>query len=235
MALIDLIYPKNCPVCLDALPPGEKLICDPCRRKIRYVKSPVCFRCGKPLNDETKEYCYDCERRPPAFDAGIAYAEYSSKYIRRMLSEVKYHNGRQLLDFPCLDFAKRYEQVVKRWRAEVLIPVPVHLSRLKMRGYNQAAEIAERLSRVWRIPVDPDYLQRTSKTVAQKTLSSMERFENLRTAFSVTGPKHKYKRVIVIDDIYTSGHTLAFSSSALKLAGVEHVFAAYLAIGRDRR
>ena len=92
--LIDLLYPKHCPVCLDALPPGKKLICEPCRKKIRYVRGAVCFKCGKPIEDESREYCKNCESRMPGFVKGLAWAEYSSFYTRRMLSEVKYHGNR---------------------------------------------------------------------------------------------------------------------------------------------
>lgn len=235
MAFIDLIYPKNCPICLDALPPGKTLICAPCRQKIRYVRGPKCYVCGKPLSDETREYCHDCDRRRPVFTEGIAYAEYSSKYIRRMLVQVKYHNGRQLLDFPCLDFAKREETRIRAWQAEALIPVPVHRSRLKTRGYNQAAEIADRLGRVWKIPVDAEWLVRSGRTEAQKSLNSFERFENLRQAFSLQGPPKHYRNVILVDDIYTTGATVNACAALLKKAGVENIYALYLAIGRDLR
>ena len=234
MAVIDLLYPKHCPVCLEALPPGDRLICDACIPKIRRVEGPVCFKCGKPLSDETKEFCRDCAKRMPPFIGGIAYAEYSSKYVRRMLSQVKYHLNRQLLDYPCLDFANRTAGTVRQWQAEALIPVPVHRSRLRERGYNQAAEIAKRLSEVWEIPVDDRYLLRTEKTAAQKTLGDSARFMNLLNAFAVPEEAGRYRTVILVDDIYTTGSTLYACTKALQNAGVPAVYTAVLAIGRDR-
>ena len=234
MPIIDLLYPKHCPVCLDALPPGDRLICAPCRQKIRYVKEPACYKCGKPLADETKEFCGSCAQKMPPFIRGVAYAEYGSKYIRRMLSEVKYHQDPQLLDFPCLDFAGRYRPMFERWNAEALIPVPVHRSRLKARGYNQAAEIARRMSDVLDIPVDETYLLRTGRTEAQKKLNDVERFMNLLNAFSVDGEPGRYRTVILVDDIYTTGSTLSACTKVLQNAGVPAVYTAVLAIGRDR-
>ena len=232
--VLDLVFPKRCPVCLDALPPGDKLICEPCIRKIRYVKQPRCYRCGRPMKDGTEEYCGNCRNRPPSFDKGLVWAEYGSKYIRRMLAEVKYHEDPQLLDFPCLDFAEKVRREAEVFRAECLIPVPVHKSRLKERGYNQAEEIAVRLGRALDIPVDASYLLRTKKTAAQKTLHDRERIANLQEVFSCMGPYKKYRRVILVDDILTTGATAEACTRVLKTAGVEAVLFLALASGQGK-
>lgn len=232
--VLDFFYPKECPVCLDRLKPGKELICPECRKKIRYVSGATCYKCGKPLSDETKEFCRDCAKRELPWIYGISYAEYSSKYIRRMLSEVKYHNGRQLLDWPCLDFAKRIKNEVDALKADALIPIPVHEKRFRERGYNQAAEIAERLSKEWKIPVDSEYLTRTENTKAQKELSREERMKNLRTAFCVNGAPKKYRRVILVDDIYTTGSTMESCTNVLIKAGIPEVYFVTLATQRDR-
>ncbi len=215
------------------LPPGRQLICAPCRKKIRYVSGPVCCLCGKPLRDENAEYCSSCRKERPGFVQGIAWAEYSSRYIRRFLAQVKYHNGRQLLDYPCQDFAKRISGRVKRWNAQALIPVPVHEERRRLRGYNQAEEIAVRLSRELEIPVDPCLLYRTENTEAQKDLGALKRHENLLHAFSAKRREHPYHTVILVDDIYTTGATASACTLALKRAGVRAVYVLVLAISRD--
>lgn len=235
MSFIDLFYPKHCPICLDALPPGKALICAPCEKKIRRVTGPTCVKCGKPLADDTYEYCVNCEKRPPAFRKGIAWAEYTSKYIRRMLSEVKYHENPQLLDYPCQDFAKRILGEVNEWHAEALIPVPVHESRRRIRGYNQAEEIAVRLGAVLGIPTDPNVLFRREKTRAQKELNDTERRNNLAVAFGVRDDAPLYRTVILVDDIYTTGSTADACARTLLKAGIEEVFLLTLAIGRDHR
>ena len=235
MSLLDWLYPKRCPICLDALPPGKKLICEPCRERVRRVESPTCMKCGKPLSDETYEYCKNCESHMPPFVRGLSWAEYSSKYIRRMLTEVKYHENPQLLDYPCLDFAERIRKTVEEWQAEALIPVPVHRSKLIERGYNQAEEITKRLSKHLGMPSDPTLLIRREKTKAQKELTEIERRNNLATAFFVP-PQHKsYQTVILVDDIYTTGSTAEACTRALLNAGISKVYFLSLAIGRDNR
>ena len=235
MSFIDLIYPKRCPVCLEALPPGKTLICPPCKEKIRRVTSPTCMKCGKPLMEESFEYCGNCEKRMPLFVKGLSYAEYTSKYVRRMLSEVKYHENPQILDYPCLDFGDRIRDEVALWGAEALIPVPVHPSKLKSRGYNQAEEIASRLGKALSLPVDPGYLFRSEKTEAQKNLTEQERRNNLATAFFVPSSHKTYESVILVDDIYTTGSTANACTRVLLASGISRVYLLTLAIGRDNR
>jgi len=224
MGMLDLLYPKRCPVCLGALPPGKQLICEGCVKKLRLVRDPVCYRCGKPLSDPDKEYCGNCGKRMPEFIRGIAWAEYSSRYIRRMLSEVKYHEDPQLLDYPCMDFGGRKRAEVRSWGAGALIPVPVHEKRLRERGYNQAEEIARRLSAEWDIPTDADWLFRKENTVAQKKLSDRERLLNLIDAFEIRGERSRYETVILVDDIYTTGSTAIACTRTLMKAGVKKVY-----------
>ena len=230
--LLDLIYPRRCPVCLAALPPGKMLICPPCKERIRYVKGPVCYKCGKPLSDETRELCRNCEKRIPSFVEGISWAEYTSDYTRRMMNEVKYHGDPHLLDFPCEDLLRRQGERMRSWNAEVLIPVPLHRKRLLKRGYNQAEEIARRLSKGLGIPVDPELLLRRAETKAQKKLSSEGRAMNLMGAFQTSRPC-PYRRVILVDDIYTTGATAEACTRTLLSAGAEQVFFISLAIGHD--
>ncbi|MBO4412231.1 MAG: ComF family protein [Lachnospiraceae bacterium] len=235
MSLLDWLYPKRCPICLDALPPGKKLICGPCRERVRRVESPTCMKCGKPLSDETYEYCKNCESHMPPFVRGLSWAEYSSKYIRRMLTEVKYHENPQLLDYPCLDFAERIRKTVEEWQAEALVPVPVHRSKLIERGYNQAEEITKRLSKHLGLPSDSALLIRREKTRAQKELTEIERRNNLATAFFVPPQHTAYQTVILVDDIYTTGSTAEACTRTLLNAGISKVYFLSLAIGRDNR
>ena len=230
--LWDLIYPRRCPVCLSELPPGKKLICPECVDRIRYVVPPVCFKCGKPLSDESRELCRNCEKRLPSFTEGISWAEYTSDYTRRMMNEVKYHGDPTLLCFPCEDLLRRRGDQIRSFQAEAFIPVPIHRKRLLKRGYNQAEEIARRLARGIGLPVDVSLLHRNAETKAQKTLTSEGRAMNLMGAFRAEGPC-PYKRVILVDDIYTTGATAEACTRTLLKAGAEKVFFVSLAIGHD--
>ena len=150
-----------------------------------------------------------------------------------MLSEVKYHGNAQLLDFPCLDFAEKVRERLLPYHPEVLVPVPVHQKRLRERGYNQAAEIAERLSRALGIPADPDCLLRVKETKAQKELTDAERALNLLSAFRARDEKLPYRTVVLVDDIYTTGSTAEACTRVLLCAGVKCVLVLVLATGRD--
>lgn len=235
MNFIDLIYPKRCPVCLDALPLGESLICPDCEKKVRRVQAPTCFSCGKPLSDGSFEFCRNCEKNRPSFKKGLSWAEYTSKYIRRLMAEVKYHGNCQLLDYPCKDFAERNRREILSWGAEALIPVPVHDRRKRIRGYNQAEEIANRLGEALGIPTDPDVLFRVENTRAQKELTREARQENLMKAFYCPPLKKPYDTVILVDDIYTTGSTAESCTRALLSAGIRTVYFLSLAIGHDDR
>lgn len=230
--ILDLVYPRRCPVCLQALPPGKALICRGCESRIRYVMPPLCYKCGKPLSDPSRELCRNCEKRRPSFVEGVSWAEYTSDVTRRMMNEVKYHGDPQLLNFPCKDLLKRQGDRIRSWNADALIPVPVHRKRLLKRGYNQAEEIAIRLSPELGIPTDASLLLRKAETKAQKQLTHEGRAMNLMGAFETSGPC-PYERVILVDDIYTTGATAEACTRTLLRSGAGQVFFISLAIGHD--
>lgn len=233
MFLTELIYPHRCPVCMSVRFPGSALICAPCDEKLYRVSGPTCYMCGKPLADPLQEYCVSCKKRRTKFDGGAAYLLYSSKYTRRLIYEVKYKKDVSLLDYPCADFATREKEKILRWNADVLIPVPIHPHKLKARGFNQAEEIANRLSKVLNIPVDAHFLYRFQETEAQKQLSREDRIKNMQSAIRANFTRHHYKSVILVDDIFTTGATAAVCAEVLRVAGVQKVYICMLSTSRD--
>ena len=109
--------------------------------------------------------------------------------------------------------------------------MPVHKSRLKERGYNQAEEIADRLGQALNLPVDASFLVREKKTAAQKTLNDYERLLNLQKVFKAVGSYAKYENVILVDDILTTGATAEACTWVLKSAGIKKVYFLALAAG----
>ena len=229
--LEELLFPRRCPVCLDIVVPKGAWICDACRDKLIRVSGPCCFRCRKPLRDETEEFCADCRKHKRSFVTGIAGYDYRSVPVRRMISRVKYHNERQLLDYPCLEMGRMYREKVSRFALSCLVPVPLHISRRRKRGFNQAEEIARRLGEIWELPVEKRLLVRCRKTAPQKNLNEEERSANLSGAFSVR-PDARGVPVAVglVDDIYTTGSTMEACTRALLEAGVEEVYSIALAV-----
>lgn len=132
---------------------------------------------------------------------------------------------------------EREGEWLKSLGADWLVPVPLHPSRYRKRGYNQAELLARSLSDYAGIPVAADWLLRTKKTAPQKELSREERFENLREAFCVNKRTRRLyesaKCVIVIDDIYTTGSTIEVCSSVLYNTGISQIYFLSLCIGQD--
>ena len=233
--LLDALFPRRCPICGDIVMPKGDLICPSCHEKLSYVKSPVCLKCGKEVISRTIEYCFDCSRHPRSFEYGIALLNYNEAAAHSMAA-VKYKNKREYLDFYTEAAAERCGSRLLSMQADCLIPVPVHPSRLKSRGFNQAQVLAERLGAKLGLPVRADLLKRNKKTEPQKELNSLERLRNLEQAFSVadTGLAGEFERVILVDDIYTTGSTMEACARALKQAGIKKVYFFAVCIGQGQ-
>lgn len=225
----DLLFPRRCPVCGGVAMPKGRLICPACLKQLSFVSSPACMKCGKEIGSREQEYCADCIRRKKSFTRGFALLNYDSRAAVSMAA-VKYHNKREYLDFYARAAALRFEKQFRQAGIQVIVPVPVHASRLKTRGFNQAAVLAERLSAELGIPWE-ELLIRVKKTDPQKSLGSAERLKNLRGAFEAEQEAGKWERVLLVDDIYTTGSTAEICSRALLKTGVKQVFVFAVCIG----
>ena len=225
----DLLFPRRCPVCGGVVMPKGRLICPACLKQLSFVSSPACMKCGKEIGSRDQEYCTDCIRRKKSFTRGFALLNYDSRAAVSMAA-VKYHNKREYLDFYARAAALRFEKQFRQAGIQVIVPVPVHASRLKTRGFNQAAVLAEKLSAELGIPWE-ELLIRVKKTDPQKSLGSAERLKNLRGAFEAEQEAGKWERVLLVDDIYTTGSTAEICSRALLKTGVKQVFVFAVCIG----
>lgn len=225
----DLLFPRRCPVCGGVAMPKGRLLCPACLKQLSFVSSPACMKCGKEIGSRDQEYCADCIRRKKSFTRGFALLNYDSRAAVSMAA-VKYHNKREYLDFYARAAALRFEKQFRQAGIQVIVPVPVHASRLKTRGFNQAAVLAEKLSAELGIPWE-ELLIRVKKTDPQKSLGSAERLKNLRGAFEAEQEAGKWERVLLVDDIYTTGSTAEICSRALLKTGVKQVFVFAVCIG----
>jgi ComF family protein len=231
---MEIIYPSTCPVCMEVLDKRmdhECYICERCKKKLSYIQSPRCLKCGKPVDHDETEFCYDCSRVEHIYTQGVGVWAYTNE-IKNSIYQFKYHNKREYGTFYGLEIKNRYEAVINNWHADVLIPVPLHKSKLRKRGYNQAEIIAKEVGSLLGMPVDSNLLERRKKTRAQKELSDKERLKNLKNAFQITQNNVKYNRVILVDDIYTTGTTIDACTKVLLDAGVNKVFYISLCIGK---
>ena len=234
-ALLDALFPRRCPVCGDIVMPKGERICPACLSRLSFVASPACKKCGKELLQEEAVYCSDCSRRRRSFEYGIALLNYNQAAARSMAA-IKYKNRREYLDFYAQAALSRLRERLLSMEAECLVPIPIHPARMRKRGFNQAELLARKLGDGLGLPVRTDLLFRCRNTEPQKELGPQGRLKNLEKAFTAApaadGPVPE--RVILVDDIYTTGSTIEACSRALGRAGVKKTYFFALCIGQGR-
>lgn len=234
-AVIDLVYPRRCPVCGDILKQPKRwgYICPACRRQLSYIEPPVCLQCGKHIEDEEQEYCDDCRKHKKHFIRGYPVFVYDGA-LRDSVIAFKYKNRREFADFYAGEILRRHGAALRELGADGLLPVPVHRSRYRKRGYNQAELLAQALSERLGIPYYGRELYRVEKTHVQKSLNEKQRQKNLKNAFKRKRNSVKLNRVILVDDIYTTGATVEACTQVLLGTGAERVYYVSICIGQGR-
>lgn len=187
--------------------------------------------CSKPLGQDGQELCGDCMKRKHRFVRGVAALAYT-KELKDSIYRFKYAGMREYAAFYGEILYRLKGHIIKSWRPDVIMPVPLHASRFRKRGYNQAELIATELGRRLAVPVDGRTLIRCVNTVPQKDLDNNGRAKNTKKAFQVNGNIVQYKRILLVDDIYTTGATIDACAAALTDAGTKEVFFASVCVGR---
>ncbi len=235
-AILDMIYPVRCPICEKIVTPKGERICTSCKEKLNYIREPRCFRCSKPIEQEEQEYCSDCQRGPHHFDQGYAVWVYDEA-MKHSVAGYKYRGKKEYAKFYTEEILRGYGNWVSKLAPDALVPVPIHRSKYSERGYNQADILARGIGKELEIPVLSDLLIRNRKTLPQKMLSDKERFRNLKAAFAmnkkrVSSIPKQLSRVLLVDDIYTTGSTIEACAQVLKSHGIKEVYFIVLCIGK---
>jgi ComF family protein len=252
-ALASVFFPGGCRLCERLLTRASRLpICDECLAAFPVLPARVCGRCGSPSvpgaldavaaagSDSTPAagdsesggtagggrssselLCGECIRRTYAFESARSYAEYRGALVRAIL----------LLKFERIDplaayFAERVVWVAERddLTADIVVPVPLHRERQRERGYNQADLISRQVAKRMKLPHKPVLLMRTKARPDKHILSYAERWRVVRGAFATRpGSQVDNKRVLLLDDVVTSGATLDACAKALLKAGAKSV------------
>ncbi|KTD57278.1 ComF family protein [Legionella shakespearei] len=177
-----------------------------------------CVQCAYPLPDDGYLICGHCIKNPPHFDATfIAYS--FEEPLRSLLHQFKYYNGLYLANLFCHLMVQAWD--TDRPKPQCLIPVPMHPSRLKARGFNQAAILTKLLARKLSLPFDLTSCKKVINTAPQAGLDSEQRQKNLKGVFH-TAPM-TYEHVALVDDLLTTGSTANEIAFSLKNAGVKRV------------
>ena len=227
--VLNILYPRRCPVCHRILENQKTLVCPECDGVFRPVSENYCLKCGRPVKSE-EEYCGDCLKRERNFDEGRGVFLYDGT-IKKSLIRYKYYGSREYADYFAVSMCRRAQKDIRRWNPDVIMPVPLHRRKRKMRGFNQAGYLAVRMGKLLDIPVSENTLKKVRSTRSQKKLGAAERRRNLCRAFRVEG-RVDGLTVLLVDDVYTTGSTMEAAAFCLKKAGAEKVCFITLCMGR---
>lgn len=227
----DALFPPLCIACAELLPGGDEVFCVKCRSFICYMNRSHCPVCGAvyPDSPAVDHLCGRCLREQPDYDKARAVCSYEG-IILDAIHKFKYGRNltigaalaRLLASFEFNDF--------DIGAFDLILPVPLHIRRLRRRGFNQSLIFARALAKKYKVELDFSILKRKNQTLSQTGLDKKARSSNIRGAFCVFSPeKLKGKNVLIVDDVYTTGATLNECAKTLKKAGAAMVGAITLA------
>ncbi len=226
-AVASLFYPALCAVCSEPIGYDDYL-CSACKGKAPRIKPPFCATCSQPFDGAITEAfsCANCGQRDLHFVAAVA-AYRSRGVVRKIMHDFKY--GHQIhLRHPVAEWLIETldDPRLRGRRFDLVIPVPLHPTRKRERGFNQAELLAQLLSARAGLVMN-NALERIRYTTTQTAFDRAERMENLRDAFRLRKKAHvRGLRVLLIDDVLTTGSTLSECARVLKAAGAISVHAA---------
>lgn len=234
----ELIYPSNiyCICCENLIDDSRPYaLCDHCLKNLRWAVGKTCASCGKLLQEGYgRDLCTDCTSHPHSFRRGYTCLAYGGN-VKDML--LKFKHGQRAY------YGKKLAQVMadriepEELDLDLILPVPMYRKKQQKRGYNQAEVMANQLGKLMEIPCEPRALIRLRDTPPMKGLGPEERRANMENAFTVPpkwGTMINGKRILLIDDIYTTGSTVDACSEILLAAGAVQVFVLTLAAGANR-
>ncbi|WP_447974097.1 phosphoribosyltransferase family protein [Nitrospira sp. Kam-Ns4a] len=230
---LDVVLPVECVGCGTILSDAPTpFFCQPCWSGVEPLRGPGCPRCGRPfpspvaLTYSPAHLCGPCRTSRPAFTQAQSLYAYAPP-LREALHLLKYHRKVALAD--ALGDLMR-AAFVPPLDLDVIVPVPLHAARLREREFNQSLLLADRLNRRLGLPLSYRNLIRLRETPPQTELSRSARRKNLRRAFAVQQPEELAgKRVLLVDDVMTTGTTVNECAKALRKAGAGDVFVVTLA------
>ena len=226
---LDLLFPPHCAACQRF----GAWLCADCLGEIETIELPVCQLCGLPQPaDSRASVCVRCQVSPLTLDGLRSYTIHGGP-LRKAIHQFKYEDLRGLAGLLGQLMSDGWNRLAPlELELDAIVPVPLHHSRQRQRGYNQAALLARELGARLHVPVVEDAVVRSKATVPQVDLNVDARRANVRDAFACGGNNLANKRVLLIDDVCTSGATLESACLALRGAGVHSVWACTLTRAR---
>lgn len=233
-AALGLFYPEVCQLCgVERAAPAAGYVCAKCRAAVRFVEPPICERCGRPFPGSvtTPFECSACQEAGWHFRTARS-AVQAREGVLEAIHRYKYNRALWLEPFLAGLFIERAAPELAREQWDGLVPVPLHPTKQRDREFNQAERLAWRLSRATGIPCRPRLLRRVLPTRTQTELSREKRLENVRRAFAARpGVRLQGERLVVVDDVFTTGATTSACAGPLLAAGAACVCVWTLARG----
>lgn len=226
--LLNLLYPRCCPVCHRILKDQRQMVCPECANRPRLVREPRCMKCGRPVKTE-EEYCPQCASGERKFTCGRSIYLYDG-LMKASVLKYKYFGRREYGDFYSAAMCHYARKEILRWKPDVIVPIPLHKRKKRLRGFNQSEYLAVRIGRAFGIPVSTEILLKVKNTGSQKKLDAARRRRNLQRAFAVTEPLEGLS-ILLIDDVFTTGSTMDAAAGILRRAGAEKVYFLTLCTG----
>jgi len=228
-AVASVLFPSGCRICEALLTRADRVpVCDLCLNSFRELPAEICERCGQPCAeggdvDGDESVCRECRERGFAFDAARSFGIYDGALARAIVL-MKYERIEPLGAW----FAKRLIEAGRKLppelAADLIVPVPLHRTRQKERGFNQVDLFGRPLARKLGLPYRPVLLKRERARPEKHLLHFEERWEAVRGAFVIReGGRVDNLRILLLDDVMTSGATLDACSRALREAGAKSV------------
>ncbi len=239
-AALELLYPPRCAACAAPLEHDGDLFCGGCALTLAPIDS-ACPRCARPSSVQLQHPppCLGCLQRPPRFDGAVAGYEFGGA-LAEAIRNLKWHHMPELAPpLGELLFRSLRRAPPEFAAVDLIVPVPLHRRRLRAREFNQAAELAAALLEAARarhaplaqVSLDARALERTRDTPPQTGLDALQRRRNVHDAFRVRVPERvREKRVLLVDDVMTTGATADACAAALSRAGAARVLV--LTLGR---
>lgn len=231
--LLDTFFPPRCAGCTHWC---RETLCSLCLPKLRPIGDPLCERCGAPFDplSYAAPVCAACRSKSPHFLAARSAFHFDGP-IRESIHRLKYKEKKALATrlTPLLMEAIAKDHTLAGFKPQFVVPVPLHSSRLRQRGFNQSFLLADELGRQMGVPA-VELLKRTRPTPPQVELNRADRLKNVRGAFEVektafNKQRASKARILIIDDVFTTGATLSECAHALHQAGAAEICALTLA------
>ncbi|MFQ5449739.1 MAG: ComF family protein [Nitrospinaceae bacterium] len=230
-ALVEGLFPRSCIFCGGTRDGSGDFLCGICRNEIRFIRPPFCHCCGVPAEIDY-DYphpdfeCGLCRKKTFAFDRARSMAPYDT-VLRGLIHHLKYQKQPGVISEITPMLGDYFKGLEESWEEFYVSPVPLHIRKMRERTFDQSFLIARQVARVLRLPLANGLLRRVRETEPQAKKTKGERGKNIQGAFQVNREElGKGKKILLVDDVFTTGATLHEASRVLKRAGAErvHVF-----------